>query len=78
MRYLIFFILLTSIFSCEKNSEIKKSTNSMEITISMIENEKDPICNMSTREHLSDTALINGEIWGFCSSVCKEKYLHLK
>ena len=72
------FLFAISILSCERSLEMRKLNNSTEIDLALIENKTDPICDMPTREHLSDTALINGKIWGFCSSVCKEKYLHLK
>ncbi len=39
-----------------------------------VENRLDPICEMETIEHLSDTILYNGKVYGFCSSGCKETF----
>ena len=78
MKHIILFVLLISFFACKEhtssNTELVDSTQSTHLE-SIIENETDPICDMSVREHVSDTALINGKVWGFCSPVCKEKYL---
>lgn len=76
-------MLLFTVLSCKEQAEVKDTvnvTNSVSAdTVQMkIVNEKDPICDMDVKEHLSDTALINGEVWGFCSPVCKEKYVSLK
>lgn len=48
------------------------------VDISIVSNETDPVCNMPVKGNLSDTALIDNKVWGFCSSSCKEKYLHSK
>lgn len=81
MKHSILFILLTIFCSCKENTEMKESAVSIDsdrVDELKVVNEKDPVCDMDVKEHLSDTALINGEIWGFCSIVCKEKYVHLK
>ncbi len=78
MKHILLFVLLTIFFSCKENMEMKESVRSIDsagINQLKVVNEKDPICGMNTKEHLSDTALIKGEIWGFCSVVCKEKYI---
>ena len=39
-----------------------------------VDNRLDPICEMETTGHLSDTIHYNGKIYGFCSSGCKEEF----
>jgi YHS domain-containing protein len=81
MKYGVLFILLMVFISCKNNMGNKEASNPVDsagIDQLNIINEKDPICDMDTQKHLSDTALINGEIWGFCSIVCKEKYVQRK
>lgn len=38
-------------------------------------NELDPICGMTTAEHLKDTANYQGKTYGFCNTMCKEEFL---
>ncbi|RLZ12285.1 YHS domain-containing protein [Faecalibacter macacae] len=38
-------------------------------------NELDPICGMTTADHLKDTADYKGKTYGFCNTMCKEKFL---
>ncbi|WP_018342029.1 hypothetical protein [Cytophaga aurantiaca] len=82
MKYILLFILASFVFSCKENTEMKGSASLIDSTsahpVTVVVNEKDPICDMDVKGHLSDTALINGEVWGFCSPVCKEKYIHSK
>lgn len=39
-----------------------------------VDNKIDPICNMNTDEHLSDTIHYNNKVYGFCSTSCKEEF----
>lgn len=73
-------------FSC---SNEKKSDNDVEVKVVNEEqamsaakaldvkvvNDEDPICGMSTADHLSDTANYKGKTYGFCNPMCKEKFL---
>jgi YHS domain-containing protein len=38
-------------------------------------NELDPICGMENSIHLKDTANYKGKTYGFCNTMCKEKFL---
>lgn len=83
MKYLILCICLSVFISCKENSRKSESANAVDSLAGdsdhmKIANEKDPICGMDVNEHLSDTALINNEIWGFCSVACKKKYVESK
>ncbi len=35
----------------------------------------DPVCKMDIREHFADTTLVNGKLYGFCSTYCKKEFL---
>ena len=69
--------------SCSKSSndvEVKQAdeiamTNDGEQVKIEVVNELDPICGMSTADHLSDTAQYKGKTYGFCNPMCKEKFL---
>ncbi|MGL5234822.1 MAG: YHS domain-containing protein [Empedobacter falsenii] len=37
-------------------------------------NEKDPICGMNTAQFLTDTAIYQKKIYGFCSKSCKVEF----
>ncbi len=39
-----------------------------------IVNKKDFICGMEVTADVSDTVIYNGEVYGFCSSFCKDKF----
>ena len=49
-----------------------KSGNAGKLTVC---NQLDPICGMTTADGYEDTALIKGEVYGFCSWGCKAKFL---
>ena len=36
---------------------------------------KDPYCEMPVTAGVTDTATINGKLYGFCAATCKEEYL---
>lgn len=65
--------------SKEKDFEVKhisheemKSSTKLDVAVV---NELDPICGMKTADHLSDTATYKGNVYGFCSTMCKEEFL---
>jgi YHS domain-containing protein len=74
MNYLIPLILGVCVL-CSCQNEHAHDTKTSPVSGMTVVNETDPICNMRVKEHLSDTAMIDGQVWGFCSIVCKEKYL---
>ena len=80
MKYLILIAAACAcFFSCEnkRDMHVVETQPVIEQSITTV-NERDPICNMEVKGNLSDTALIDNKVWGFCSSACKEKYLHSK
>lgn len=56
---LTFFIISFSIFAQQKVKVV---------------NEKDPICGMNTAQFLTDTAIYQKKIYGFCSKSCKVEF----
>lgn len=53
-------------------NEAMQSGNGLNVKVV---NELDPICHMSTADHLKDTVSYQGKTYGFCSSMCKESFL---
>ena len=78
MKQLIILLSVLLLSACNEKTTMQETTTHAKETAVVVVNETDPVCEMSVKEHLSDTALINGEVWGFCSPVCKEKYLETK
>lgn len=74
-------VLATTIFSCKENlkeTEVKvadehsnHATKKLDVKV---DNAIDPVCDMETAHHLSDTIHYGGKIYGFCSSGCKEEF----
>lgn len=58
---LTFFIISFSIFAQQK------------LKVKVV-NEKDPICGMNTAQFLTDTAIYQKKIYGFCSKSCKVEF----
>lgn len=80
--------LSTIVISCAK--EESKTDNDVEVHVAddnhnhmsagntlnvKVVNELDPICGMTTADHLKDTADYKGKTYGFCNTMCKEKFL---
>lgn len=82
--FIILLLALTGLFlvnSCsgEKKAETQTQTQEMKkelnITTDMLTTEKDVVCGMDlTNETIADTAIYNGQLYGFCSSDCKAKF----
>ncbi|MDR1876235.1 MAG: YHS domain-containing protein [Flavobacteriaceae bacterium] len=77
MKKAINFLILTGcislVISCE-SGEKKHSTGAASLTDVKVVNELDPVCGMSTSEHLKDTLTYEGKLYGFCSTNCKEEF----
>ncbi len=58
---LTFFIISFSIFAQQK------------VKVKVV-NKKDPICGMNTAQFLTDTAIYQKKIYGFCSKSCKVEF----
>lgn len=75
------------IFSCSKENkndvevhvvdetQMQHHMNAGEKLNVEVVNELDPICGMDNATHLKDTINYEGKTYGFCSTMCKEKFL---
>jgi len=84
--FIVLMLVLTGLFllsSCsgEKKAETQTQTQTKEmkkelnITVDMLTTDKDVVCGMKlTNESIADTAIYNGQLYGFCSSDCKAKF----
>ena len=66
-------LLLLLLFSCEvkENKERPKRKESA----FKLDSNLDPVCKMNVQINLTDTILYKGKVYGFCSPVCKEKFI---
>ena len=79
--YIIAGIFVLTMVSCKKeNMEVKKvdhskmqPSQSEKLNIKVV-NAEDPVCGMKTEEYLKDTANYKGKTYGFCNSMCKDKF----
>lgn len=53
------------------NAEVMHAAHNLDVKV---ENKIDPICEMETEGHVSDTIHYEGKVYGFCSSGCKEEF----
>ncbi len=53
------------------NDEVMHAAHNLDIKV---DNKIDPICEMETEGHVSDTIHYQGKVYGFCSSGCKEEF----
>lgn len=79
MKHLIMLMTTALLFSCQKEEHIVKHAHSMDSNSDLlgkvsVVNEEDPICKMTTHQHLSDTTVYKNEVYGFCSSGCKAEF----
>lgn len=71
------------VISCSKSSndiDVKQADEATEMTAETsvkieVVNELDPVCGMTTADHLNDTTQYKGKTYGFCNTMCKEKFL---
>ena len=78
MKNLVFVgAVVFALVSCEKKNLEVKHVSEMESGLKIsakVVNEEDPVCHMKTAEHLSDTLTYKGQVYGFCSSMCKDEF----
>lgn len=72
-------LALTLMVSCEKKKEFEVKVADSEMKVGKkldveVDNEFDPVCGMPTSDYLSDTLHYHKELWGFCSTPCKETF----
>ena len=81
LTYIIAGIFVLTMVSCKKeNMEVKKvdyskmqPSQSEKLNVKVV-NAEDPVCGMKTEEYLKDTANYKGKTYGFCNSMCKDKF----
>ena len=74
---IILSIILSATISCTNNTQKNQQSTpapKMDLSSVKVVNELDPICNMKTANHLSDTAQYKNNTYGFCSSSCKSEF----
>jgi YHS domain-containing protein len=86
MKILFFVSLLIGIFiifgcSAEKQADVQMETTteaqkSIDVTADMLTTHIDLVCGMDMRKHtITDTTIYKDQLYGFCGSHCKEKFL---
>jgi len=45
------------------------------ISLVKLDTDKDPVCGMPVKNHLTDTTQYKGKVYGFCAKECKEEFL---
>ena len=75
-NYILLALLVSTISYAQDNTTVKKVQKKKAIASKTLKvvNALDPICDMKTADHLSDTAVYKGKIYGFCSSHCKKEF----
>ncbi len=52
-----------------------KTEASASTTPSRFANAKDPICGMDVANDYTDTAVVDGKVYGFCSATCQKEFM---
>jgi YHS domain-containing protein len=71
----IFFMALI-ITSCSKseNENANQKEGQLNVEKVKLDSDKDPVCQMSVKDHPEDTATYNGKVYGFCNPGCKAEF----
>ena len=69
-----------SLTACNNSSTTQaakpiKTDTAISYNVSMVNNTKDPICDMPVTAGISDTAVYNGKTYGFCGKGCKDEFV---
>ncbi len=73
-------IFAFAIISCGEKKEMQVRKADEEMVHSAhgldvkVDNKFDPVCEMETEGHISDTIHYQQKVYGFCSSGCKEEF----
>jgi YHS domain-containing protein len=59
----------------QKMQETKNDAQKIDVANIKFAVDKDPTCEMPLSAGVSDTAVINGKVYGFCAKECKDEYL---
>jgi YHS domain-containing protein len=54
---------------------MKPAADSIDISKIQFASKIDPTCGMPISAGISDTAVINGKVYGFCAKECKDEFL---
>jgi YHS domain-containing protein len=78
MKNILLLTSLAFLAACEMNvgSTHKPAISTVEksINTTRFANAKDPVCGMDTQNEYTDTVLVNGKTYGFCSATCKGEF----
>lgn len=59
----------------KEDHAMKPAADSIDISKIQFASKVDPTCGMPITAGISDTAVINGKVYGFCAKECKDEYL---
>ena len=80
-------ICFAAFIACNNAATEEKATTDTPQTSTMVEptgidttglkfaSKEDPICGMPIAGDISDTATVNGKLYGFCAKECKDEFL---
>ncbi|MFN3402630.1 MAG: YHS domain-containing protein [Cytophagaceae bacterium] len=75
----ILFSAAVILFSCGGNNnqtaEQEMGGSNISYNSEIFASDIDPVCNMSIKNGAADTATVNGKLYGFCNTGCKEEFL---
>lgn len=81
-RILVAAILLLTVWGCNNQPKAPSDHNAMEARPETKDfsgvkfaSDKDPACGMPLSAGITDTATVDGKIYGFCSPECKDEFL---
>jgi YHS domain-containing protein len=87
VKWILFLLMLSvsgilMIGSCSKEKSERQQTevtndtsNAMYISADMLTYSQDVMCGMDLHNHtIADTAIYEGQLYGFCSDYCKSKF----
>jgi len=69
------------LIACSRNQKNIQNIDPMDqpplanVTASMVVNQNDMICGMSTASLIADTVTYKGNLYGFCSTRCKNEFI---
>jgi YHS domain-containing protein len=69
VKFLLIIGCVSLVITCKSHSKGEAILTDVKVV-----NELDPVCKMTTSEHLKDTLMYEGKLYGFCSSNCKEEF----
>lgn len=76
-KFFTLILLSVSLAACNQEQHTHENESSAKLDASKIQlaSETDPVCKMSVKKEMADTAMYEGKIYGFCSKNCKKEFL---